>query len=161
MDKYHREDVVGIKRENKQDENYKSKTNPQIDKARTPNNYHNIGRTETYLSYIDKRIKEIAPKRKIKDDAVLIISFILGSDGKFFASLTLEQQKEFFSGLRYVFCRTLRRKKYYIRCRPHGRNQPAFALELNPSFRRTVMFQETLWKESSSGTSNSFPREGW
>ena len=80
MDKYHREAVVGIERENERDENYKSKKNPQIDNARTPNNYHIIGRSETYLSYIDKRIKELAPKRKIKDDAVLINSFILGSE---------------------------------------------------------------------------------
>lgn len=96
MDKYQRPAVVGIERENERDETYKSKKNPQIDKTRTPNNYHIIGRTETYLSYIDKRIKELAPKRKIKDDAVLINSFILGSDGEFFASLTPEQQKEFF-----------------------------------------------------------------
>lgn len=96
MDKYHRDAVIGIERENERDENYKSKTNPQIDKTRTPNNYHIIGRSETYLSYIDKRIKELAPKRKIKDDAVLINSFILGSDGEFFESLTQEQQKEFF-----------------------------------------------------------------
>ena len=96
MDKYHRQDVVGIERENERDENYKSTKNPQIDQARTPNNYHIIGRTETYLSYIDKRIKELAPKRKIKDDAVLINSFILGSDEEFFASLSEEQQREFF-----------------------------------------------------------------
>ena len=96
MDKYHRDAVIGIERENERDENYKSKKNPQIDKARTPNNYHIIGRTETYLSYIDKRIKELAPKRKIKDDAVLINSFILGSDGEFFSKLSEEQQKEFF-----------------------------------------------------------------
>ncbi len=96
MDKYHRDAVIGIERENERDENYKSKKNPQIDKTRTPNNYHIIGRDETYLSYIDKRIKELAPKRKIKDDAVLINSFILGSDGEFFESLTPEQHKEFF-----------------------------------------------------------------
>ena len=96
MDKYHRDAIIGIERENERDENYKSKKNPQIDHARTPNNYHIIGRDETYLSYIDKRIKEIAPKRKIKDDAVLINSFILGSDSEFFASLMPEQQKEFF-----------------------------------------------------------------
>ena len=96
MDKYHRQDVVGIERENERDENYKSTKNPQIDHARTPNNYHIIRRTEAYLSYIDKRIKELALKRKIKDDAVLINSFILGSDEEFFASLSEEQQKEFF-----------------------------------------------------------------
>lgn len=96
MDKYHRKDVVGIERENERDENYKSKNNPQIDSARTPDNYHVIGRDETYLSYIDKRIKELAPKRKIKDDAVLINSFIFGSDSEFFEGLTQEQQREFF-----------------------------------------------------------------
>ena len=96
MDKYHRDAVIGIERENERDENYKSKKNPQIDHIRTPNNYHIIGRTETYLTYIDKRIKELAPKRKIKDDAVLINSFILGSDGEFFSKLSEEQQKEFF-----------------------------------------------------------------
>lgn len=96
MDKYHRDAVVGIERENERDENYKSKKNPQIDHARTHNNYHIIGRTETYLSYIDKRIRELAPKRKIKDDAVLINSFILGSDGEFFSALSQEQQEDFF-----------------------------------------------------------------
>lgn len=95
MDKYHRQDIVGIERENERDENYKSKKNPQIDNARTPNNYHII-RTETYLSYIDKRIKELAPKRKIKDDAVLTNSFILGSDGEFFERLSTYQQQDFF-----------------------------------------------------------------
>ena len=96
MDKYHRKDVVGIERENERDENYRSKVNPQIDHERTSNNYHIVGRTETYLSYIDKRIKEINQKRKIKDDAVLINSFILGSDGEFFSALSQEQQEDFF-----------------------------------------------------------------
>ena len=96
MDKYHRKDIVGIERENERDEHYKSRVNPQIDSTRTHNNYHVIGRTETYLSYIDKRISELAPKRKIKDDAVLINSFILGSDGAFFSTLSQEQQEDFF-----------------------------------------------------------------
>lgn len=96
MDKYHRDAVIGIERENERDENYKSKKNPQIDHIRTPNNYHIIGRTETYLSYIDKRIKELTPKRKIKDDAVLINSFILGSDGEFLEGLSPYQQQDFF-----------------------------------------------------------------
>lgn len=96
MHKYHRNDVVGIERENERNEHYKSKVNPQIDSLRTHNNYHIIGREETYLSYIDKRIEELAQKRKIKDDAVLINSFILGSDGEFFSALSKERQEEFF-----------------------------------------------------------------
>lgn len=96
MDKYHRKDIVGIERENERDEHYKSKVNPQIDITRTHNNYHIIERSETYLSYIDKRIGELDSKRKIKDDAVLINSFILGSDGEFFASISKERQEDFF-----------------------------------------------------------------
>ena len=49
-----------------------------------------------YLSFIDERIKELAPKRKIKDDTVLITSFILGSDKEFFDGISPEAQKRFF-----------------------------------------------------------------
>ena len=83
MDKYKRGDIVGIERENERDENYKSTRNPQIDKSRTHLNYHTLPHEKKYLAFIDKRIKELAPKRKIKDDAVLITSFILGSDKDF------------------------------------------------------------------------------
>ena len=84
MEKYKRGDIVGIERENKRDENYKSTKNPQIDKSRTHLNYHTLPYEKKYLAFIDERIKELAPKRKIKDDAVLITSFILGSDKGFF-----------------------------------------------------------------------------
>lgn len=92
MDKYHRQDVVGIERENERDENYNATRNPQIDKTRTDGNYHIIERDCSYLTYINQRIKELAPKRKIKDDAVLINSFILGSDKDFFDGLSQEEQ---------------------------------------------------------------------
>ena len=49
-----------------------------------------------YLAFIDERIKELAPKRKIKDDTVLITSFILGSDKEFFDGISPEAQKRFF-----------------------------------------------------------------
>ncbi len=96
MEKYKRGDIVGIERENERDENYKSTKNPQIDKSRTHLNYHTLPYEKKYLSFIDERIKELAPKRKIKDDAVLITSFILGSDKEFFAGITPEAQKRFF-----------------------------------------------------------------
>lgn len=83
MEKYKRVDIVGIERENERDETYKSTKNPQIDKSRTHLNYHTLPHEKKYLAFIDERIKELAPKRKIKDDAVLITSFILGSDKEF------------------------------------------------------------------------------
>ena len=97
MEKYKRGDIVGIERENERDDNYKSTKNPQIDKARTHLNYHTLPYEKKYLSFIDERIKELAPKRKIKDDAVLITSFILGSDKEFFDGISPEMQKQFFS----------------------------------------------------------------
>lgn len=96
MEKYKRADIVGIERENERDENYKSTRNPQIDKSRTHLNYHTLPHEKKYLAFIDKRIKELAPKRKIKDDAVLITSFILGSDKEFFDGISPEAQKQFF-----------------------------------------------------------------
>lgn len=96
MDKYKRADITGVERENERNENYKSKVNPQIDSERTSENYHVIKQQGSYLKYINKRIKEISQKRKLKDDAVLMCSFILGSDKEFFDSLTQQQQREFF-----------------------------------------------------------------
>ena len=97
MEKYKRADVVGIERENERDENYKSARNPQIDKPTTYLNYHTMPYEKKYLSFIDKCIKRLSLRRKIKDDAVLITSFILGSDKEFFDGLTAEQQKQFFA----------------------------------------------------------------
>lgn len=97
MEKYKRGDIVGIERENERDENYKSTRNPQIDKSKTSLNYHTVPHEKKYLLFIDERIKQLSPKRKIKDDAVLITSFILGSDKEFFDRITAEQQKQFFA----------------------------------------------------------------
>lgn len=96
MEKYKRGDIVGIERENERNENYKSTKNPQIDKSKTHLNYHTLPYEKKYLSFIDERIKELAPKRKIKDNAVLITSFILGSDKEFFDGISPETQKHFF-----------------------------------------------------------------
>ena len=97
MEKYKRGDIVGIERENERDENYKSTRNPQIDKSKTRLNYHTMPYEKKYLSFIDERIKQLSLRRKIKDDAVLITSFILGSDKEFFDRITAEQQKQFFT----------------------------------------------------------------
>ena len=96
MEKYKRTDIVGIERENERDENYKSTRNPQIDKSKTRLNYHTVPYEKKYLSFIDERVKQLSPKRKIKDDAVFITSFILGSDKEFFDRISPEAQKQFF-----------------------------------------------------------------
>ena len=95
MEKYHKQDVAPIEKENERDENYKS-DNPQIDSERTRNNYRftpHFGKT--YTEFINGRIKELglSPRK----DAVVMNSFVLGSDKTFFDGLAKVEQYNFFS----------------------------------------------------------------
>ena len=95
MEKYHKQDIAPIEKENERDENYKS-DNPQIDSERTRNNYRftpYFGKT--YTEFINGRIKELglSPRK----DAVVMNSFVLGSDKTFFDGLAKIEQYNFFS----------------------------------------------------------------
>ena len=95
MEKYHKQDVAPIEKENERDEKYKS-DNPQIDSERTRNNYRftpYFGKT--YTEFINGRIKELglSPRK----DAVVMNSFVLGSDKTFFDGLAKVEQYNFFS----------------------------------------------------------------
>ena len=95
MEKYHKQDVAPIEKENERDEKYKS-DNPQIDSERTKNNYRftpYFGKT--YTEFINGRIKELglSPRK----DAVVMNSFVLGSDKTFFDGLAKIEQYNFFS----------------------------------------------------------------
>ena len=67
MEKYHKQDVAPIEKENERDENYKS-DNPQIDSERTKNNYRftpHFGKT--YTEFINGRIKDLGyPRAKTR-----------------------------------------------------------------------------------------------
>lgn len=95
MEKYHKQDVAPIEKENERDENYEA-SNPQIDSERTRNNYRftpYFGRT--YTEFINGRIKALglSPRK----DAVVMNSFVLGSDKTFFDGLSRVEQYNFFS----------------------------------------------------------------
>ena len=95
MEKYHKQDVAPIEQENERDENYEA-TNPQIDSERTRNNYRftpHFGKT--YTEFINGRIRELglSPRK----DAVVMNSFVLGSDKTFFDGLAKVEQYNFFS----------------------------------------------------------------
>ena len=96
MEKYHKTDIYPVEREHERDENYEA-SNPQIDSARTKANYHIIGRCCPYTKFINRRIDELNLPTKPRKDAVLMASFVIGSDGEFFKSLTQEQQEDFFA----------------------------------------------------------------
>ena len=103
MEKYHKQDVAPIEKENERDENYKA-SNPQIDSERTRNNYRftpYFGKT--YTEYINGRIKELglSPRK----DAVVMNSFVLGSDKTFFDGLAKVEQYNFFSSCYKFFAK--------------------------------------------------------
>lgn len=95
MEKYHKQDVAPIEKENERGENYEA-SNPQIDSERTRNNYRftpYFGKT--YTEFVNGRIKELglSPRK----DAVVMNSFVLGSDKTFFDGLAKIEQYNFFS----------------------------------------------------------------
>ncbi len=94
MEKYKRTDISPVQNENERDEKYKA-SNPQIDSSKTKDNYHTIRRKGKYIEYINKRLQELNI-RKSRKDAVLMASFVIGSDREFFSSLSLDEQKKFF-----------------------------------------------------------------
>ena len=94
MEKYHKQDIAPIERENERDGNYKS-VNPQIDSSKTKDNYHMHSPDGSYTEFINKRITELnlSPRK----DAVVMNSFVVGADRAFFDGLSKLSQYNFFS----------------------------------------------------------------
>ena len=95
MEKYKRQDISPVEKENERDENYQG-SNPQIDCERTSDNYHLIYPQGKYIDMINKRLATLTLKRKIRSDAILMNSFVLGSDGEFFKGMRAWEQHAFF-----------------------------------------------------------------
>lgn len=94
MEKYHKNDVAPIERENERDENYKS-DNPQIDSSKTKYNYHMHSPDGLYTEFINQRIADLnlTPRK----DAVVMNSIVVGADKAFFNELSKLSQYNFFS----------------------------------------------------------------
>ena len=95
MEKYKRQDVSPVEKENERDENYQG-SNPQIDCERTSDNYHLIYPQAKYIDMINKRLDTLTLKRKIRSDAILMNSFVIGSNGEFFKDMRAWEQPAFF-----------------------------------------------------------------
>ena len=100
MQKFHKNDVALVERENERDENYIS-DNPQIDRARTKNNYRLVSSYGTYTEFINNRLRELnlSPRK----DAVVMNSFVVGSDKTFFDKLSKMQRYIFFENCAKFF----------------------------------------------------------
>ena len=95
MEKYHKTDIAPVEQENERDETYRA-SNPQIDPTRTGSNYHLIKRQRSYTQFINDKIEALDLPTKVRKDAVLMCSFVVGSDRKFFGELSPSEQRQFF-----------------------------------------------------------------
>ena len=95
MEKYHKTDIAPVEQENERDETYRA-GNPQIDPTRTGSNYHLIKRQRSYMQFINDKIAALDLPTKVRKDAVLMCSFVVGSDRKFFGGLSPSEQRQFF-----------------------------------------------------------------
>ena len=96
MEKYHKTDIAPVEQENERDESYPA-NNPQIDCTRTLNNYNVIKRQCSYTQHINKRIAELDLPTKVRKDAVLMCSFVVGSNREYFNNLSVQEQEKFFA----------------------------------------------------------------
>ena len=95
MEKYHKTDICPIENENERDENYVG-SNTCIDSSRTKNNYRLVFRNSSYTDFINARISELNLPKAPRKDAVLMASFVVGSDREFFKGLGEDEQNDFF-----------------------------------------------------------------
>ena len=95
MKKYHKTDIAPVEQENERDETYQA-SNPQIDCSRTSGNYHIVKRQRSYTQFINDKIVALDLPTKVRKDAVLMCSFVVGSDRKFFGGLSPSEQRQFF-----------------------------------------------------------------
>ena len=95
MEKYHKTDIAPVENENERDETYQA-DNPQIDPTRTRENYNLIKRQRSYTQFINDKIAALDLPTKVRKDAVLMCSFVVGSDREFFGKLSPQEQQQFF-----------------------------------------------------------------
>ena len=95
MEKYHKTDICPIENENERDENYVG-SNTCIDSSRTKDNYRLLFRNSSYTDFINARISELNLSKAPRKDAVLMASFVVGSDREFFKGLDEYEQNCFF-----------------------------------------------------------------
>ena len=134
MKKYHKTDIAPVEQENERDETYQA-SNPQIDPTRTSGNYHIVKRQRSYTQFINDKIEALDLPTKVRKDAVLMCSFVVGSDGAFFKKLSPQEQEQVLCRMHPLLCGALRRGQYHFCRRPHGRNHAAPAPEFDSRLR--------------------------
>lgn len=90
MEKYKRQEVSPVEEENERDKTYEA-SNPQIDANQTSANYHIVKPKTSYIEFINEQLATLSLSRKLRSDAIYMNSFVLGSDGAFFESISPQE----------------------------------------------------------------------
>lgn len=104
MKKFHHDDIPPVEKENERDETYQG-INSKIDSTRTKDNIHLVKREQTYLGYINQRIKELGCRTK--KDTVLMCSMLVSASPDFFKDMLPEHIREY-----YAMCYRFFAKRY-------------------------------------------------
>ena len=131
MEKYHKTDICPIENENERDENYVG-SNTCIDSSRTKNNYRLVFRNSSYTDFINERTKELNLPKAPRKDAVLMASFVLGSDREFFNGLDEDEQNFFFRDCTKFFAERYGRKNIISAVVHNDETTPHMHLNLIP-----------------------------
>lgn len=131
MEKYHKTDICPIENENERDENYVG-SNTCIDSSRTKNNYRLVFRNSSYTDFINERIKELNLPKAPRKDAVLMASFVLGSDREFFNGLDEDEQNAFFRDCTKFFAERYGRRNIISAVVHNDETTPHLHLNLIP-----------------------------
>ena len=131
MEKYHKTDICPIENENERDENYVG-SNTCIDSSRTKDNYRLLFRNSSYTDFINARISELNLPKAPRKDAVLMASFVLGSDREFFNSLDEDEQNDFFRDCTNFFIGRYGRKNIISAVVHNDETTPHLHLNLIP-----------------------------
>ena len=131
MEKYHKTDICPIENENERDENYVG-SNTCIDSSRTKNNYRLVFRNSSYTDFINERIKELNLPKAPRKDAVLMASFVVGSDREFFKGLDEDEQNRFFRDCANFFIDRYGRKNIISAVVHNDETTPHMHLNLIP-----------------------------
>ncbi|MBR1868400.1 MAG: plasmid recombination protein [Clostridia bacterium] len=98
MKKYPQGDIAKVALENERQEGYVRIGKETIDTSRTKNNYHLVPPPDNgYTEFIDQRIRQAGVKRKVKDDAIKMVSFVMTSDKDFFDGMPPQVERVFFT----------------------------------------------------------------
>ena len=153
-----RDNVTPIEMENERDENY-DPDNPQIDLTRTHINYHTVYPKSGYMEYINERISTLPLKRKVRNDAVLMCSFIIGSDSNFFIGLIPSERQQFFEEATEYFAERYGRENIISAVVHNDETTPHLHLNLIPIVGNKLSAKQLFTRASLRELQTDFPEK--